>query len=57
MGAQTEWSRGLGLCHRAAMAMETQIHFFGPVVPNFSLLRTVYLLPETLRAGRDREST
>lgn len=27
MGAQTEWSRGLGLCHRAAMAMETQIHF------------------------------
>ena len=54
MGAQTEWSRGLGWGSAIGLPwLWGHGCIFGPVVPNFSL-RTAYLLPETLK-GRQRQ--
>lgn len=47
MGAQTEWSRGLGLCRRAAMAMGTWMHFWpcGSKLQSLLGLRIFFLRP------------
>lgn len=60
MGAQSEWSRGLGLCPKAAMAVGTQMWSLpcGPQLLSFSgLPQSSFQDPKGRQAGKVRGRT